>query len=199
MNKKNYNIVIVEPSCIVYNGLVGVLITKNKNFHFSRFYELAELDKSGIINSIDVVIINLNCVNNQYKLLRSIKKVNEKTKWVGLINSFYETKDLELFDSNILINDIEEKILNTINKVIEITDFSVNESKQENLSAREIEILKLLTAGFSAKEIAEKLFLSTHTVVTHRKNISQKTGIKSVAGLTIYAIINNIVDPEEYS
>ncbi|MGE5354496.1 MAG: LuxR C-terminal-related transcriptional regulator, partial [Acidobacteriota bacterium] len=40
----------------------------------------------------------------------------------------------------------------------------------------------------------DRLFISPHTVITHRKNISQKTGIKSVSGLTIYAVVNNIID-----
>ncbi len=199
MNNKNYNILIIEPSCIIYNGIFEILYNKNKNLHFSRCLELSEVDKSNFINSIDVVIVNFVTVQNQIKLLKSIKKEYEKIKWIVCINSFYELKDLELFDSFILINDTEEKIINAVNKVLELPNSVINESKQDTLSVREIEILKLLVTGLSAKEIAEKLFLSTHTVVTHRKNISQKTGIKSIAGLTVFAILNNIVDPEKYS
>ena len=44
------------------------------------------------------------------------------------------------------------------------------------------------------KEIADKLNVSVHTVISHRKNITRKTGIKSVAGLTIYAMVNNLID-----
>ena len=200
MNSKNYNILIVETSCIIYNGLFEILSKKFKNFHFSRCFELTELDKNNLINNIDIVIINFSAVCNQNKLFRNIKKENDKVKWIAFINSVYDVKDLELFDSFILISDIEEKIVNTVNKTIEQTNLSnqVSESKQDNLSVREIEVLRLLVAGFSAKEIAEKLFLSIHTVVTHKKNISQKTGIKSVAGLTVFAILNNIVDPEKY-
>lgn len=51
--------------------------------------------------------------------------------------------------------------------------------------------------GKSNKEIAEMLFISVHTVTTHRKNISAKLGIHSPAGLTIYAILHNIVDLNE--
>ncbi len=64
------------------------------------------------------------------------------------------------------------------------------------LSDREIEVLKTVALGFSNKEIAEKLFISTNTVITHRKNITEKLGIKTIAGLTVYAIINNYIDPE---
>lgn len=57
------------------------------------------------------------------------------------------------------------------------------------LSEREKEVLLLVTKGLSSKEIADKLCVSIHTVNSHRKNISQKTGIKSVAGLAAYAMI----------
>ena len=69
---------------------------------------------------------------------------------------------------------------------------------QETLSEREIDVLKLLVAGNANKEIADKLNISTHTVITHRKNISQKTGIKSVSGLTIYAVLKEIISVSDY-
>ena len=51
--------------------------------------------------------------------------------------------------------------------------------------------------GLTNQQIADSLFLSAHTVMTHRKNISSKLGIKSVSGLTVYAIVNNIITIEE--
>jgi DNA-binding NarL/FixJ family response regulator len=67
---------------------------------------------------------------------------------------------------------------------------------EDVLSDREIDILKLLTTGLSNKEIADKLNISVNTVITHRKNISQKTGIKSVSGLTIYAVVKKLISLE---
>lgn len=60
------------------------------------------------------------------------------------------------------------------------------------LSEREKEVLLLVSKGLSSKEIADHLCLSIHTVNSHRKNITQKTGIKSVAGLAVYAMLNNL-------
>ncbi len=54
-------------------------------------------------------------------------------------------------------------------------------------------MLVLLARGCSSKEIADKLNISVHTVNTHRKNITRKTGIKSVAGLAVYALLHNLV------
>ncbi|MBQ7254022.1 MAG: helix-turn-helix transcriptional regulator [Bacteroidales bacterium] len=63
----------------------------------------------------------------------------------------------------------------------------------DRLSSREIEILAGVAQGLLNKEIAAKYNISIHTVITHRKNIARKTGIKTIAGLTAYAILNNII------
>jgi regulator of cell morphogenesis and NO signaling len=67
-------------------------------------------------------------------------------------------------------------------------------SEGETLSAREKEILVCVAKGLLNKEIADQCNLSIHTVITHRKNITRKTGIKTVAGLTVYALLNNLID-----
>ena len=67
---------------------------------------------------------------------------------------------------------------------------------EHELSAREIEVLVLITKGLINKEIADKLNISLTTVITHRKNITEKLGIKSVSGLTIYAVMNGYVEAD---
>ena len=64
------------------------------------------------------------------------------------------------------------------------------------LSAREIEVLVRITKGLINKEIADKLNIGLTTVITHRKNITEKLGIKSVSGLTIYAVMNGYVEAD---
>ena len=64
----------------------------------------------------------------------------------------------------------------------------------EELSAREREILVSVAKGKLNKEIADEYNISIYTVITHRKNITRKTGIKTVAGLTVYALLNNLID-----
>ena len=64
----------------------------------------------------------------------------------------------------------------------------------EELSDRERDVLVQVVRGLSNKEIADVLCISTHTVITHRKNIARKLNIHSTAGLTIYAIVNKLVD-----
>ena len=63
------------------------------------------------------------------------------------------------------------------------------------LSQREIDVLRLVAGGCINKEIASQLNISVNTVLTHRKNITAKLGIKSVSGLTFYAMMNGIIAP----
>lgn len=67
---------------------------------------------------------------------------------------------------------------------------------QNDLTMREIEVLSLVARGFINKEIADKLHISLTTVITHRKNITEKLGIKTVSGLTIYAVMRGYVEAD---
>ena len=66
--------------------------------------------------------------------------------------------------------------------------------EQQTLSAREKEIVVCVVKGMTNREIADRLFLSTHTVVTHRRNIARKLQVHSASGLTVYAIVNKLVE-----
>lgn len=73
-------------------------------------------------------------------------------------------------------------------------DNGPEDDKDAELSAREKEILVCVARGLINKEIADELNISVNTVITHRRNITRKTGIRSIPGLTVYAILNNLID-----
>jgi DNA-binding NarL/FixJ family response regulator len=131
-------------------------------------------------------------IQNQAKDFLSLKSKLPDTGWIGIVYSFVDPQYLNSFEGLININDSPDKIIGTIQSLLNNRDNS-DRKDQEFLTEREIDVLKLLVSGNANKEIADKLNISTHTVISHRKNISQKTGIKSVSGLTIYAVINNII------
>lgn len=80
-------------------------------------------------------------------------------------------------------------------KTDELVEENVNEKDVlDNLSQREIEIICCVAKGLSNKEIAEELYISVHTVMTHRRNIARKLNIHSPTLLTIYAIVNRLVN-----
>ncbi len=96
---------------------------------------------------------------------------------------------------------MENELYNRKNKIIERKTMGKNPGKHKSsvLSKREKNILREVALGLTNKEIANKLFISIHTVTTHRKNITRKIGIKTVSGLTIYSILNGLIKLEEVS
>ena len=95
---------------------------------------------------------------------------------------------------------VEEKLFNPLVLSLLNGDDSEDELSDDSevLSQREKEILAAVAHGKTNKEIADDLFISINTVVTHRKNIARKTGINSIAGLTVYAILNHIVEISDF-
>lgn len=90
------------------------------------------------------------------------------------------------------------EVMSILKDVLKEAEFDETAGHEgEELSQREKEVLKLVALGYSNKNIAEKLFISIHTVISHRKNITEKLGIKSISGLTVYAILNHLIDTSE--
>ena len=97
-----------------------------------------------------------------------------------------------MYDGVISVYDSAEQIKETFESMVQTS--SEKEERQEPLTEREKEIIIGVVKGMTNKQIAEKLCLSAHTVITHRRNIAGKLQIHSPAGLTIYAIVNKFVD-----
>ena len=146
---------------------------------------------------IDLVIANPSLIKNNIKTFHSQKRTGCSVPWVALIYSFFEREIVDLFDAVIQITDPPDAITRTIHNLISLK-CQCKSALREQLTPRETDVLKQLVQGLSNKEIADQLNISIHTVVSHRKNIIQKTGIKSQSGLTIYAISNNIINIEDY-
>ena len=100
---------------------------------------------------------------------------------------------LSKYDESISIFDDLERLSKKISGLLNVPSEEEDLENQDALSQREKEIVICVVKGMTNKEIAEKLFLSIHTVITHRRNISKKLQIHSAAGLTIYAIVNKLV------
>jgi DNA-binding CsgD family transcriptional regulator len=118
---------------------------------------------------------------------------------VAMLYSYIPPELLLEFDATIGIDDapttIIEKLRDAVATAAKRLDCQ-NIDKQE-LTKREKEILAYVVKGLTNKEIGEKLCISIHTVISHRKNIVHKTGIKTVSGLLMYALFNDIVTADE--
>ena len=85
----------------------------------------------------------------------------------------------------------------SIRDVVDAPVAEHSHTESHELSERECDVLVLVARGLTNKEIANELNISPHTVMSHRKNIAHKTGIRSVAGLTVYAVLNKLIDSEQ--
>ena len=116
-----------------------------------------------------------------------------------LLSNVFGAKTIVLTHGDVDVDDMkslnvavgESDIINSLNAMLET--HQQEEHNSTALSAREVEVLRLIASGRINKEIAQELSISINTVLTHRKNITTKLGIKSVSGLTFYAMMNGIV------
>jgi len=105
---------------------------------------------------------------------------------------------VSLFNEVIEPDEDEKSIITKLNTQINaVAKDGARKHGNEDISLREKEVLRLVALGLTNKEIAGKLFISSHTVITHRKNITAKLGIRTIAGLTLYAVINKLITPED--
>jgi DNA-binding CsgD family transcriptional regulator len=88
----------------------------------------------------------------------------------------------------------ESTIIDTIGEILHHHE-EIAEPVRGSLSQREIDVLRLVALGYINKEIADELSISLNTVLSHRKNITAKLGIRSASGFSFYAIMNGLIDP----
>lgn len=102
-------------------------------------------------------------------------------------------------DVDVLVYHSDEKQVHAILKqnLAMIYSHLKSENKTAVLSDREEHVLRSVAMGKTNKEIADHLCISTHTVITHRKNITRKLGIKTVSGLTVYAMLHNLINVDQ--
>lgn len=199
MDKCRINIAIVEPSQIICEGLTNILLKAENHNRIFRFESLVEMIQAIPTCRINLAIINPVLINGNIPDFIQKRNATQLMAWIGILYALPEREVLSLFDATIHITDSPQQIADTIHQLVINHCHCANCQQCENLTAREVDILRQITLGLSNKEIAEKLNISIHTVVSHRKNIICKTGIRSQAGLTIYAISNKIISLENFS
>jgi DNA-binding NarL/FixJ family response regulator len=198
MDSRYFNIAMLEPSVIIVEGLTNIIMSSGVPMKVFHYDDLEEASMRAGEDDVSLIIINPVQVQNRIKQYKMVVK-NSHIKFIALVYNYFDSEILSLFDSIIRISDDPVQILQVIEKAIGETGAELEHARQEYLSERENEVLISLVNGLSNKEIADKLFISIHTVISHRKNITKKTGIKSQSGLTIYALSNNLISLENLS
>ena len=196
--KSDNKIIIVEPSPIVSAGLASFFDDMKQVSIVSQLDRIDRMEEKLSAYNPDVLIINPLLIaydtNEQFlKLCRDFSNVIP----VALVTSYVDAGILKQFKDVIEINDSKQKVVTKIFNLLSDNKLTQEKPESIELSNRETDVLVALVKGMTNKEISDKLFISIHTVITHRKNIIRKTGIKSVSGLTVYALLNNLVDETE--
>lgn len=189
---KNTKFIIIHSSDIYRKGLNAVVegLYFSDSICLSSIHDLS--DEHIQFKDQVVLIIKPDLYYKDREYIDS--RIKTQSKVFKFAAAFFEDGiEYEEFDEIIYLHDSSEKIFSKLSKVIGGRDEN-NIDKSSTLSQREKDVLHEVALGYSNKEIADRLFISIHTVITHRKNITEKLGIKSISGLTVYAIMNGIID-----
>jgi DNA-binding NarL/FixJ family response regulator len=190
-------IILAEPSFLLRKGISEV-ISELEEFTILKEIESKSLLSEGIENANpDLIIINPDMFEDEdCKTPLSYIPAGFRKKIIGLINNKANCNAFQFIET-INTNDSKSTIIEKLRNCASSVPIARRNSQESEISEREKLVVKFVALGLTNKEIADKLYISTHTVITHRKNITRKLGIKTVSGLTIYAIMNNLIALEE--
>ena len=188
---KRVSVAIVEPSPVILEGTAALIGHSPTLRVVGAVPTVAELLSLMRTTDVDVVIAAVG-------LARDIEGVAELQGMpiVGMQSAIVEANALRRFTAIATLYTSAEELHRI---VFEAADMPAehNYAESHELSERERDVLVLVAKGLTNKEIASELNISPHTVISHRKNIVHKTGIRSVAGLTVYAVLNKLIDSEK--
>ena len=189
MTRRRLQILVAEPSYIIRRGIVSVLL----DMEFLGADVVQVEDMSLLRQEIAKVSPDVVVLNPYFMGIMSPKELlsgDHEVKFVALQNYISSSDQLKNYAAVISLSDSSHHISAVMGRLLGDT----NKANDDELSQREREIVTAIALGKSNKEIAETLFISAHTVMTHRKNIASKLKIHNPAGLTIYAIVNKLID-----
>lgn len=187
-------VVVADNSVIVRGGMVAAL-KRMTGLNATPFevQTTESLRNYVLLHSPQVVIASPTF--NGYFDVHSFKELKRagQVKYVAMLSSVIDKSLLKDYDDSFSIYDEPAEIAGKLKRLVR-SKKSATASGHETLSDREREIVVCVVKGMTNKEIADRLCLSIHTVITHRRNISHKLQIHSPAGLTIYAIVNKLIE-----
>ena len=193
---RRLRVAIIEPSAIIAEGFAALA---GRSGEFEVVYsggDLRTLVERFAVVEPDLVVVGSQLVGGLNQPLRSLYPDLQGVALALLSTTVRDEEIMRQFDGVVNIYDGQVQIIRKLQAAVEQGETNPY-SDSHDLSERERDVLILVAKGLANKEIAEQLNISIHTVMSHRKNITHKTGIKSVAGLTVYALLNNLLDQND--
>lgn len=183
------------PSKVIARGIEAVLSELGEFRVEGILSDLSHVSEARLRN-MDADVILIDPVLADYTSRMNVRsRISEYSSAavVALKSVPMDEEQLKQYDGAVGLYDDPVAIVRKLRESLSSREESP-ESEGYDLSAREKDILVCVAKGMLNKEIADHYNISIHTVITHRKNITRKTGIKTVAGLTVYALLNNLID-----
>ena len=222
MNDNNIHIAIVDDDTLIVQLLSSFLqqqdnftVTITTNSGNSFLKQLAEAEKTPTIVLLDLRMKDgdglqtIDALKFQYPQLKIIAissyyKASSMGYMLKLGVHAFISKETDKEDLVDIIQEVNnkdhyftaEQIETLRNQISHKTPKQYTDNK-ETLSARELDVLQFICQQLTAKQIAEKLFVTTKTIEAHKSNLLLKTGVKNTAGLIIYAVQNKLVNAED--
>lgn len=193
---RRFRVAIIEPSAIIAEGVATLA---GRSGEFEVVYsggDMRMLMERFAMVAPDVVIVGSQMVGANNQSLRVAYPELQSVTLALLSTTVCDEEVMRQFDGVVNIYDGQAQIIRKLHAAVEQGETNPY-SDSHDLSERERDVLILVAKGKTNKEIADELNISIHTVMSHRKNITHKTGIKSVAGLTVYALLNNLLDQSD--
>ena len=189
-------VIICEASEIIANGLAEVIDSMAQFDVVARIDSPEHLNEKITASDANLLIINPLLLGYQNKeFINQLGKEHPNLVIIALATSYLDHSILNPYGGVIEINDTRSKIISKMNEFAQSE--TTKKADDVELSKREIDVLVAVAKGMMNKEIADLMNISIHTVISHRKNITRKTGIKSVSGLTVYALLNNLIEEND--
>jgi DNA-binding NarL/FixJ family response regulator len=216
-------IILADSNDLVRVGMRTVLSAKDNLEIVGEARNNEELKQQIKSFSVDVVLIDYTSNGFDIDIIPSLLSSNSELKFIAitpeqsaqtLVDALrsgimsYVKKDCDVGE---ILNAVKEtgrgnkffcgQILETIQRAsIDVNDIDFESFSCEPivLSERELGIIIHIAEGLTNTQIADQLFLSTHTVNTHRKNIMAKLGVKNTAGIVMYAVKTNLISPNKF-
>jgi DNA-binding NarL/FixJ family response regulator len=189
-------VTICETSEIITIGLAEIINGMAQFDVVARLDSPERLSEKILSTDTNLLIINPLLLGYQNRdFLTQLGKELPQLTIIALVTSYLDHTLLTPYSGVIEINDTKSKIVSKMNEFAH-SEATKNTDDVE-LSKRETDVLIAVAKGMMNKEIADQMNISIHTVISHRKNITRKTGIKSVSGLTVYALLNNLIDEKD--
>lgn len=196
MNRlKKYRMVLVDPSPVVVEGFKKLLAGNDEFEIVDTISEPLNMVERTLASRPDIVLINPAVIDYQKRSsVRHLFHLSAEMALVAVVYQFIEPDLLKQYNGVLTIYDDTARIVRKLRQMVASREQNAEAGDGYDLSDREREILVSVVKGLTNKEIADTHSISVHTVISHRKNITRKTGIKSVSGLTVYALLNGLVE-----